>query len=181
MIYFLWTLLNFGLLVVFIGICFRATKFIKEKLGLVASVIFVFGLLSFVINSGNKDDVVKKGNSREKDFIFKSMTEIEPNTLTYSDNILEKNFLSDINLGVAFGQEKSTKNKVAVDGNSSISGLVGGHKWEPLSLIVNKHPLSNKWTYEVTGSLKWKLLGTTIYSQFKTFSGSINDINNEAH
>lgn len=56
MSYLLWSILNIGLFLFFIIICFKATKLIREKLGLIATIVFVFGLLSFVGNSNNHND-----------------------------------------------------------------------------------------------------------------------------
>ena len=44
MLYLIWGLLNLGLVIYFLVICFRATKLVKEKIGLFAAVFFVLGL-----------------------------------------------------------------------------------------------------------------------------------------
>lgn len=56
MLYLLWGLLNVGLFLCFIVICFRATKLIRQNFGLLAAVVFVFGLLSFIGSSNNNNN-----------------------------------------------------------------------------------------------------------------------------
>jgi len=38
MIYLIWGLLNLGLVICFLVICFKATKLVREKIGLIAAV-----------------------------------------------------------------------------------------------------------------------------------------------
>ena len=163
MIYLLWTLLNIGLFLFFIVICFRATKLIRDK----------FGLLSFVSNSGDRDDLIEKENPQLKKWAFKASDKIEQNTSTYTHLTIDKSLVSYIDLGVSFGQEKSTKDIVPIEANSNLLGLVGGHKWQTKTISLDKSSIANVWIYTVLGSLKWKLLGSTIYSQNKTLTGRI--------
>ncbi len=51
--------------------------------------------------------------------------------------------------------------------------MVGGHKWKPQIISVDKSALPNELSYSVIGSLKWKLLGTTIYTQNKILRGTV--------
>ena len=62
MLYLLWGLLNIGLFIYFIVISIKATKLVREKVGLFASLIFLFGLLSFGGRSNNDD---KEPNSNQ--------------------------------------------------------------------------------------------------------------------
>jgi hypothetical protein len=168
MLYLLWTLLNIVLFIYFLVFCLKMTTLIKEKFGRFASLIFVFGLLSFVSNSGDKDDE----NHQVKKWTFKLPNEVESSNYSYI--IIEKYSIASIDLGVLYGTEKSSRNIVAIEANSSLTGLMGGHKWEPEIISVTNSSVKNSLSYTVLGSLKWKLLGVTIYTQSKRLSGSIS-------
>ncbi len=173
MLYFLWTLINFGLLLSFIAICFKATKLLREKSGALVSLVFVFCLLSFVANSGKQNNAGSRTGSQVKKWVFKTPGEIEQDKLRHYDIVIESNVASDIDLNLVFGKDKFTNNAVAVEASSSLSGLVGGHTWIPENISVSKSLTANTWVYTVTGSLNWKLLGTTIYSQHKLIKGTV--------
>lgn len=64
MMYLIWGLLNIGLLIYFLSICFKVTKLIREKMGLFITVFFVLTLLSFIGNS-NKDSYGNRTNSNQ--------------------------------------------------------------------------------------------------------------------
>ena len=51
MTYLLWSLLNIALGILFIYLCFKATKLINERIGLLASLVFVFGILAIMSSS----------------------------------------------------------------------------------------------------------------------------------
>jgi hypothetical protein len=173
MLHVLWAILNVGLFLFFITICFKATIIIREKLGLFASIIFVFGLLSFVSNSGNNDEGDKNGQNQVEKWKLSSENEITPSSLTYTQISIDKTLMSTINLGVSFGKEKISNKYVAIEANSIMLGLVCGQEWKPLSIYVEPTAINGKFRYIVTGTLKWKLLGTTFYYQYKTYSGFI--------
>lgn len=167
MLYLIWTILNFGLFLLFIIICFQATKLVREKLGLVTSIVFAFGLLSFVNSSSSGNNQVRKWN-------FTTEDEIMSNTTNYSNITIDKTLISTIALGVLYGKEKTSNKNVGIEANSSLFGFLGGHNWKPQFISVEATPAEGKLKYYVTGLLEWKSLGTTIYSQSKIYSGIIN-------
>lgn len=173
MLYLLWAILNVGLFLFFIAICFKATKIIREKLSLFASIIFVFGLLSFVSSSGNNDGGIINGRNQVEKWKLSSGKEISPSSSNYTDISIDKTLLSTINLGVSFGKEKTSNKNIAIEANSIMTGLVCGQEWKPLSISVDPAAINGKFKYIVIGTLKWKLLGTTFYSQTKIYSGFI--------
>jgi len=46
-LYVLWALLNVALSLYFLFLCFRAVKLVRERLGVLAAILFTIGLLSF--------------------------------------------------------------------------------------------------------------------------------------
>ena len=170
MTYLLWGLLNMGLFLFFIVICFKATKLIREKIGLFASVIFVVGLLSFVGHSTHDNN--KEPNSNHiKTWTFISEDSLKCNVsyLLYID--LEKTPVSKYELGIKYGKDKEGKNNIPISAYSSTTGFMNGTNWKPISIIINRTDDNNKFEYFVDGVVEWKILGATIYSQLKEYKG----------
>jgi len=165
MLYLIWGLINIGLFLFFIFICFDATKLIREKLGLLASLIFVFGLLSFIGHSNNDNDNIEPNTNRIKHWDFYSQDSIIQNT---TDNIyinLEKTLISKYELGIQYGQKKTSKLNVPITAYSLTEGFISGTNWRPISIIVNQTDDNKNFWYLVYGTLEWKLLGATVYNQ----------------
>jgi hypothetical protein len=173
MTYLLWGLLNIGLFVFFIIICLKATKLIREKIGLFAAIIFVFGLLSFIGHS-NKDNENKEPNSNQiKTWKFVSEDSLK-NSDSYLLNIeLEKTMISKYDLGIKYSKDKERQSNLPISAYSSTTGFISGTNWKPVSIIINKTGYNNKFEYFVDGVVEWKLLGATIYSQLKEYRGIV--------
>lgn len=174
MFYLIWGLINIGLFLFFLFICFQATKLIREKLGLLASLIFVFGLLSFVGHSTNESDNLEPNTNRVKHWDFNPQDSIVQNTTANIYIDLEKTLISKFNLGVQYGEKKTSKLNVPINAYSYIEGFISGTNWRPVSIIVNQTADNKKFVYEVNGTLEWKLLGATVYNQVKTYTGFIS-------
>ena len=171
MTYLLWGLLNIGLFLFFIVICFKATKLIREKIGLFASVIFVFGLLSFVGHSNNDNDNKEPNSNQIKTWKFISEDSLKSND-SYLLNIdLEKTLVSNYDLGIKYGKDKEGQINIPISAYSSTTGFISGTNWKPVSIIINRTNDNNKFEYSVDGVVEWKLLGATIYSQLKEYKG----------
>jgi len=107
MTYLLWGILNIGVFIFFIITCFKATKLIREKVGLIASIVFGFGFLSFVGQSNNDN---KEPNSNKiKTWKFISEDSLKSNN-TYLLNIdLEKTLVSKYGLAIKYGKDNNFK------------------------------------------------------------------------
>lgn len=171
MIYLIWGLINIGLFIFFIFTCFRAIKFIREKSGFFASLIFVFGLFSFIGNSNKANDNKEPNSNRSKHWDFKPQDSIIQNTTDNIYIIIEETLLSKYNLSIQYGQEKTSKLNAPILAYSSTEGFISGTNWLPVSVIVNQTEDNKKFEYQVSGILEWKLLGATVYSQPKTYTG----------
>jgi hypothetical protein len=172
MLYLLWGLLNIGLFIFFVVICFRATKLVREKVGLFASIIFVFGLLSFMGNSNDDKDNKEPGSSQMRAWKFVSEDSIDRNATFFIDVELEKTLISKYQLGIKYGKEKQGQLNIPISGSSFTTGFVSGTNWKPSSIIVNRTSDNNKFEYYVVGIMEWKLLGATVYSQPKEYKGT---------
>ncbi|WP_026897643.1 hypothetical protein [Daejeonella oryzae] len=55
--------------------------------------------------------------------------------------------------------------------NTRTTGFESGTIWRPISIILNRTDDNQKFEFEVDGTIKWNLLGMTIYSQSKNWKG----------
>ncbi|GEL12013.1 hypothetical protein FGL01_27520 [Flavobacterium glycines] len=170
MIYLLWGLLNIILFLFFITICFKATRLIREKVGLLASIIFVFGLLSFMGHSNDNNDDDDPNKNQVKTWNFISKDNIQPNTSYFLNVDLEKTLISKFNLEIICGKNKQNI-IVPISAYSLLNGFVSGINWKPTSITINNKDNNNKFEYLVYGTVEWKLLNLTIYSQRKEYKG----------
>ena len=92
MLYLLWSLLNIALFLYFIIICFKATKLLREKVGLLASIIFVAGSLSFIGQSNIDNDNKEPNSNQIRTWKFHSADTLNKNATFSLDVILEKLF-----------------------------------------------------------------------------------------
>ena len=170
MLYLLWSLLNIGLFIFFVFICFNATILLREKLGIFASIIFVFGLLSFIGNPNNDN---KEPNSNQiKTWKFISEDSLKSTESYFLSIDLENSLVSKYTLGIKYGKDKQGQNNIPISSYSSTTGLISGINWKPVSIIVNRTNDNNKFDYSVYGVIEWKLLGAKLYSQPRNYKGS---------
>jgi len=171
MIYLLWGLINVGLFIFFIVVCFKATKLIRENVGLFASIIFVFGLLSFIGQSNNDSDNKELNSNQIKSWKFNSEDSLNNAESFFLDIDLEKNLVSEFNLGIKYVRIKESLENMPISANSSMTGFVSGTSWKPKSIIVKRTNTNDRFNYFVAGVVEWKLLGMTVYLQSKDYKG----------
>lgn len=164
MLEILWGTLNIAVLVYFTIICFK----IHKNLGVLAALVFVFGLLSFI--SKPKED-----NSKSKTFNSQNeITKIELNKFsknTYSrEKTLEDKLSTDIKILISFGENASEKKLLYA--NVYRNGFVSGTDWETTNIYLSKLGNDN-YQYNVIGKVDWKVLGIKLYTQIKEFEGKI--------
>lgn len=171
MIYLLWGLFNIGLFVFFLVVCFRATKLLRERLGLFASIVFVFGLLSFMASQGETDELHSDNNFNSGSWTFTAQDRIAPNTQLQVRAVLEKALVARYILGITYGQELGSQKTVPVQAYSDVTGLISGTAWTPVNISVSLNDEKTAFQYSVDGVVKWKLLGFTVYNQSKSYKG----------
>jgi hypothetical protein len=173
MLHLLWALINIGLFIFFVFICFNAAKLIKERFGLLASVIFVFGLLSFVGHS-ESDEEYNKPNTRSMQTWNLRTSDSSDEGYSYVAEVeLEKTLISKYNLGIGYDKDSLVKKSTPVSAFSWITGFQSGTSWNPVSIIVNQTTGNNTFEYEVDGTVGWRLLGMTVYHQPKHWKGIV--------
>lgn len=162
MFYLFWGLLNIALFIFFIRICFRATQLVKEKIGLLASVVFVFGLLFIGCSNNSTAD-------QYKTWTFTSNDNVNQNSDFSIPVILEKNLTSTYNLYINCAKDQH-QNNIPESAQSSVTGFIAGTNWKPLNVTVNRIN-NDKFQYSITGIVEWRLLGAKLYTQFKSYDG----------
>ena len=164
----IWGIFNVFIFIYFIIICFKSVKFIKEKIGVLASLIFVIGLLSFISKPNEK-------NLADKNIDFLNQTNPKKafNGNSFFQEIsLEDNLASKIRLSILVG-EKETENELTIlNANCSRSGFISGTNWNVENIDVDKQSDKNYCAYNVRGIMEWKILGITLFSEHKTFTGN---------
>lgn len=171
MTHLIWGLLNLGLLIYFIITCFKLVKVARNHIGGLATIVFVFGLLSFV--SGSKSDSNATKVNQTKTFKFALKDSIELNSGKFSHIILENNWVTKYDLFLNSGKESTSQKNTPISAYSGTTGLVMGTKWNPQNINILKTSDNNKFKYVVHGIVDWKLLGATIYTQPKIYEGSL--------
>jgi hypothetical protein len=167
----MWGLLNIGLLLFFIVTCLRGTKLIREKYGMFASVVFVFGLLSFAEQPNNGIDNKEPNSNQVKTWKFASADSLNRNATFLIAIQLEKTLVSTYQLGIRYGKDKQGQVNIPISADSWMTGFISGTHWKPSSIIVNRTDNNNNFEYFVEGIVEWKLLGATVYSQSKEYKG----------
>lgn len=170
MLYLLWALLNAGLFMVFIAICFSATKLIRKNSGLLASLIFVFGLLSFIVGGKNR---YKSKPGMIRTWTFQPTDSLMGNPAVAIDIPLEKTLISAYNLNIMYKKDPKTGLSLPVSAYSLTTGFMAGTNWQPGSITVHRTNSNNKFEYEVRGTVEWSLPGVTLYTQAKTYKGFV--------
>lgn len=173
MAYLLWGLLNIGLFLFFIVICFKATRFIREKSGLFAAIIFVFGLFSFIGYPNNDNNNKEPGSNQIKTWKYISEDSLKNNNSYVLSVDLEKTLVSTYELVIKYGKDEQGQINIPISAYSSATGFVSGINWRPVAIIVNRTNDNSKFSYLVDGVAEWKLLGTKIYSQTKAYKGIV--------
>jgi len=173
MLHLIWGLLNITLFLFFLFTCFKATKFIRDNLGLLASLVFVVGLLSFMghadFTKSNQD--VNKNKSNK--WTFAENDDAGYGRSDFQIAELDKNILSKYQIGIVYKTDTASGNKIPISATSFTSGMVSGIHWQPELISTNYVGNGKNHEFTVTGNVVWKLLGITLFSQSKTYKISV--------
>jgi hypothetical protein len=166
MLEILWGIVNIAILIYFIIICFKVIKIVRENLGVVATLIFVIGLMSFISKPKDesykvktfeiKDESIIKGEEKISDHIFQH------------DIVLEKKLATTIIATITFkeyDQQVRLLNTYTV-----MTGFVSGIDWKASNVDFTKNK-DNSYTYQIIGTKDWRILGIRIYTQMKDYKG----------
>jgi len=167
MLYLLWGLLNLGLIIYFLFICFKAIKLIRERIGIGAAVVFVVGILS-LSSAANEPDSNHKIKSW--DFVPSDSVSMLGDHLVSVK--LEMTLVPSFELNIQYHTNEVSHTNTPVSATSTFLGFESGVQWKPDVINVTKTSDPTKLAYSVLGVVDWKLFGTTLYTQTKTYTGT---------
>lgn len=173
MLYLLWGILNIGLFLFFIFLCFQATKLVRERVGMFAAFVFVIGLLSFMGQS-DKVDYKEPGTDTIRKWKFASEDSVDMTATRSLSVVLEKTLISTCKLDIRYGMSKSQNRNTPINTYSTTEGFVSGTNWKPVMVSVNPTEDNTKFQYTVVGIVEWKLLAIRLYAQPKTYKGTVS-------
>ncbi|WP_124981226.1 hypothetical protein [Nonlabens xiamenensis] len=166
MIHLIWSIIN-GLMVIYflyliIGFIAKGKKIFKPQFKIVSIVILVIGT-GQIITASNFEETSNQ-ISITKDYNRNNYSEIKQVKL-------EDNWTFDINMLVKYSIEENEY--IPIESDSFLTGLVSGYVWEFKSIDTKNMNPNGKAEFSATGILKWNLFGITVYSESKTFNGTI--------
>jgi len=169
MLYLIWNLINIAAYIYFIFISVKASKFIREHLGLFATLIFWIGILSFITKP-------KNNNSEQNTDILlpKNVTAANKNILVFNTTEikLENDRFSEFTLEIDYSRDKETNGIEPVHAYSKAYMFPNGENWKPKAAYLGITGKADEFSYFVTGTIEWRLLGITFYTTPRTFKGS---------
>ncbi|MEC4049647.1 hypothetical protein OX284_009425 [Flavobacterium sp. SUN046] len=166
MLELLWGILNIGILIYFIIICFKAIKIVRDNLGGIATLVFVIGLMSFISKPNEENNKVKTFKIKDES-IIKGVEKSNRNVFS-QDIVLEKELASTIRATITF-KEYDQKIRL-LNAYADRSGFVSGIDWKASNVDITKNT-DNSFNYQITGTKDWRILGLRVYTQFKIFKG----------
>tara|TARA_R110002167_G_scaffold365821_1_gene591530 strand:+ start:3191 stop:3694 length:504 start_codon:yes stop_codon:yes gene_type:complete len=166
MIHLIWSIIN-GMIVIYflyliVGFIAKGKRIFKPQFKGVSIFIMVIGIVQIISAS----DSEKNSNriSITEDYNRKNNSEIKQVKL-------EDNLTFDIKMLIKYSVEKNEL--IPIESNSFLTGFVSGYDWELKAIQTNNYKPNEKTTYIAEGILKWNLFGITVYSESKTFTGTI--------
>lgn len=165
MLELIWGILNISLLIYFFVICFKVIKLIRKNLGLLATLIFAFGILSFVSKPNNEKEV--------KQFKIIDQTKITDEEkisdhIFNEEIIIEDKLITKIHASITF-KEYNQEFRL-LNAYTYRNGFVSGIDWEAKEIDIDKIN-SNTYKYTISGKKDWNLLGIQIFSELKDYKG----------
>ncbi|RPD48282.1 hypothetical protein [Paracnuella aquatica] len=174
MTYLLWTICNIALLLFFIYVCFRATTVIREKIGGLAALVFVIGLLSFANRNKDLDSTLVPNQQYPNSFVQQTNRDVLPKSEASAQVVIADYVGTDLHMSVGFSRTGTQQAMAATRVYFSFEGMVGGHQWQPREVSFNRNAENGTINYAGNGLLKWCILSIPVYTQNKSFTGVIN-------
>lgn len=166
MIHLIWSIINGMIVIYFLYLIFgfiaKGKKIFKPRFKVISIFIMTIGIVQ-IISASN----LEKNSNRitiNEDYNKNSNSKIK-------QVVLEDNLTFDINLLVKYSIDQNEY--IPIESNSFLTGLVSGYVWEFNSINMNNYNSNKKPEFIANGILKWNLFGITVYSESKTFNGTI--------
>ena len=172
MIELIWITLNVLIFCFIVVKLFRLVITIRKKYGLIVAVICTFFLLSFVNKPNEKLLNTEKFNFRN---VNNSDNELYKQQSSYSESkIIEKKLLTSLIFSVTYNKNGVNRENIILN-NCYIctSGTICGTKFKILNITTNSID-KNIQEFNLTGELKWSLIGIGLYTQIKKYKVKLN-------
>lgn len=164
-LYLLWAFINLALLSVFFYACFKAVKLVRQGVSMFAACVLAFGLLSFMVKPAKND------RSNESQWQVAKTDSLYNNTKAIRV-VLQNNLISEYRLDIDY--KRNEQNVITpVSAHAFIEGFVAGTYWKPVTIKLNTSSVPSRLVYTVVAVTDWKLLGATVSSQRKKFTGTV--------
>ena len=170
MLYFIWGIFNISIGVYFLIVCFKSIRLIRERFGILATLVFLIGISSF-LNFKKPEENVKIFN-----FENQKIKNLNCSSSKSEEICLEQNLATNISFHTTFGEINNAYKPI--NSFSYLSGFISGLEWHPKDISINSTQSKNKFDYMIYGCLKWNLFGFTIFTEAKEYKGFIN-LNNK--
>lgn len=164
-IFYIWIIINTVALIAAIYLFYHYTRLIYRRVNAFVAIIFVFLSLNFL---GRNVQNNQKTNKIQLNTNTQSL-EAEK----FENIVVQDTYLSKIYLSVSYKQEYRTQTTVPLTVESYQSGLLFGRFWEQSHISLQKTS-NTEFSYIITGTYDWRLLGISIFKQSKSFNGKIN-------
>lgn len=159
----LWSVLNLVVLVVFGYACVRVFKVLRREIGTALALLFLLGLFAFR-NSSNPEF-----HSKAKNLLAREAGSNGIGNAAWQRNV-ELNANNKLSILVEGRKTGTTIEPLGL--YTTVSGLMLGHKWTPLS--GSAYPQSNKLAYNILLLHEWSLLGVRLYVSSEEYEGILS-------
>ena len=140
----------------------KGKQIFKPQFKMFSIFIMILGIVQ-IISASN----FKKNSNKitiTENYLNKNNSEIK-------EIILQNNFTFDINMLVKYSVDQTEY--IPIESSSSLTGFVSGYVWEFKSIQTDNYKKGQKAKYIAIGILKWNLFGINMYTELKSFSGTI--------
>lgn len=169
----LWALLNLLLLIYFIYLSFQAVKLLKEHKGWLSAILFAIVLGAYLAGIPVAKEVEGKYNIKEKSWVLSPNDSLEGSSRELHEIILEKNVISSYTVFLHSGKAKEQLHYIPADANIVTVGLSMGTSLYPTYVLFRPTEKKNEYQYEIQATLSWSLINIPVYSQHKSWTGTI--------
>lgn len=166
MIHLIWSIINGIIFLYFlyliVGYIAKGKKIFKPQFKVISIFIMVIGIVH-IISASNSEKNTNQLIITE-DYDRQSNTKVK-------EVILEENLTFDINMLVTFSVEQDKL--IPIESNSFLTGVVSGYEWELKSIQTDTYQSDKEAEFVANGILKWNLFGINVFSEAKTFRGTM--------
>lgn len=170
MFHLIWAILNIALFVFILYICIRLTRVINKRYGLLAAFIGVMLLMS-AINKDRDSERNRKADNKYGRWEFNNKDSAEQNSVKFASVTIDRNWMNMQNLHFTYGTVQQGRQILPIDASTSEEGWGNSTEWQPHYILVSAD--SQRLHYQVLVTVKWQLLGIQVYSQVKSYNGSV--------